>query len=136
MAKYIEKSTMKQYIKNFCQGLIADNRRFDPVDDCALLCDVVNFAPAADVVEVKHGYWEKSTDNGTEMHQCSVCGARVVKGVYEYENPNKYCYHCGAKMEQILRIVDDGVKDVTTPELIKRYNHYFDNGYIDDDTEE
>lgn len=52
MAKYIEKSMMKQYIKNFCQGLIADNRRFDPVDDCTLLCDVVNFAPAADVVEV------------------------------------------------------------------------------------
>lgn len=52
MAKYIEKLMMKQYIKNFCQGLIEDNRRFDPVDDCALLCDVVNFAPAADVVEV------------------------------------------------------------------------------------
>ena len=52
MSKYIEKSTMKQYIRNFCKGLIADNRRFDPVDDCMLLCDVVNFAPAADVVEV------------------------------------------------------------------------------------
>ena len=52
MAKYIEKSMMKQYIKNFCQGLIEDNRRFDPVDDCTLLCDVVNFAPSANVVEV------------------------------------------------------------------------------------
>ena len=52
MSKYIEKSTMKQYIRNFCKGLITDNRRFDPVHDCTLLCDVVNFAPAADVVEV------------------------------------------------------------------------------------
>jgi len=32
------------------------------------------------------------------MRGCSACGARVVKGLYEYENPNLYCYHCGAKM--------------------------------------
>lgn len=52
MSKYIDKTTMKQYIRNFRKGSISDNRRFDPVDDCTLLCDVVNFAPAADVVEV------------------------------------------------------------------------------------
>ncbi|MBR2502717.1 MAG: hypothetical protein IKB62_01185 [Oscillospiraceae bacterium] len=60
---------------------------------------IVDTLPAADVVEVKHGHWGKSFDNGAQMHECSVCGARVVKGVYEYENPNKYCYRCGAKMD-------------------------------------
>ena len=100
MAEHLEKSKIKQYIKDFCKGLISDDRQFDPVDDAILLCQMIDFAPAADVVEVKHGYWGKSFDNGAPMHECSVCGARVVKGVYEYENPNKYCYHCGAKMDQ------------------------------------
>lgn len=56
-------------------------------------------APTVDAVEVVHGHWEKTIDNCTVMHKCSVCGARVVKGFYEYENPNRYCYHCGAKMD-------------------------------------
>ena len=55
--------------------------------------------PTVDAVEVVHGRWLISIDNECEMHKCSVCGARVVKGLYEYENPNKYCYHCGAKMD-------------------------------------
>lgn len=50
-------------------------------------------------LSVAHGHWEESIDNGTTMHVCSVCGARVVKGLYEYDNPNLYCYHCGAKMD-------------------------------------
>lgn len=56
-------------------------------------------APTVDAMEVVHGRWEESIDCGTQMHRCSVCGARVVKGLYEYENPNLYCYHCGAKMD-------------------------------------
>ena len=56
--------------------------------------------PAADVAPVRHGRWIDRIDNDTPMHECSVCGARVVKGLYEYENPNRYCYHCGAKMEE------------------------------------
>lgn len=55
--------------------------------------------PTVDAVPVVHGHWEKTIDNCTVMHKCSVCGARVVKGFYEYENPNRYCYHCGAKMD-------------------------------------
>jgi len=50
-------------------------------------------------VEAAQGQWIDRIDNDTDMHECSVCGARVVKGLYEYENPNRYCYHCGAKMD-------------------------------------
>lgn len=60
---------------------------------------MVSTAHTVDAVEVVHGRWQKSIDNECEMHKCSVCGARVVKGFYEYENPNLYCYHCGAKMD-------------------------------------
>ena len=52
MAEYLEKSKIKQYIKDFCKGLISDDRQFDPVDDAILLCQMIDFAPAADVVEV------------------------------------------------------------------------------------
>ena len=57
-------------------------------------------APTVDAVEVVHGRWIDRIDNDTPMHECSVCGARVVKGLYEYENQNLYCYHCGARMDK------------------------------------
>ena len=63
----------------------------------AIAC--VEQQPAATGAERQSGRWEKSIDNETVMHKCSVCGARVVKGLYEYENPNRFCYHCGAKMK-------------------------------------
>lgn len=47
----------------------------------------------------RHGRWIDRIDTDTPMHECSVCGARVVKGLYEYENPNLYCYRCGARMD-------------------------------------
>lgn len=54
---------------------------------------------SADVAPVRHGRWIDRIDTDTHMHECSVCGARVIKGLYEYENQNRYCYHCGAKMD-------------------------------------
>ena len=64
----------------------------------AVKCFVVQM-PTVDAVEVVHGQWIDRIDTETQMHECSVCGARVVKGLYEYDNPNRYCYHCGAKMD-------------------------------------
>ena len=68
----------------------------DPLDafDSAILN-----AATVDAREVVHGQWINRVDNSTDMHECSVCGARTVKGLYEYENPNLYCYHCGSKMD-------------------------------------
>ena len=66
---------------------------------CVAIKCFVEQMPTVDAVEVVHGRWLRSIDNECEMHECSVCGARVVKGLYEYDNPNIYCYHCGAKMD-------------------------------------
>ena len=60
---------------------------------------MLELLPATEVAAVRHGRWIDRIDTETPMHECSVCGARVVKGLYEYENPNRYCYHCGAKMD-------------------------------------
>ncbi|MGM9587411.1 MAG: hypothetical protein ACI3VA_08000 [Candidatus Limivicinus sp.] len=61
---------------------------------------VIAEAPTVDAVEVVRGHWIDRIDNDTPMHECSVCGARVAKGLYEYQNPNLYCYHCGARMDK------------------------------------
>jgi hypothetical protein len=50
---------------------------------------------APDVVEVKHGNWIFYNDgSGT----CSVCG-RHQKHIWDMCSWQKYCGHCGAKMD-------------------------------------
>ena len=50
--------------------------------------------PTADVVEVKHGEWKLHPDgSGT----CNHCG-RTQKAVWDYDNAQNFCGHCGADM--------------------------------------
>ena len=51
--------------------------------------------PTADVVEVKHGKWKLNKD-GSGI--CSECG-RTQKNVWDYDNSQNFCGHCGAKMD-------------------------------------
>lgn len=101
MAEHLEKPKIKQYIKDFCEGLISDDRQFDPVDDAILLCQMIDFAPAADVVGVKHGHW---LPMGMCI-KCSECGLTIYIGSYSkrtlehHGNAKKYCEKCGARMD-------------------------------------
>ena len=61
--------------------------------------------PAADVVEVKHGYWKVlifkgGRRSGQAEAKCSICGRDAVYQIteekWEFEN---YCPHCDAKMD-------------------------------------
>lgn len=59
--------------------------------------DLVERQPAADVVEVRHGYWDDC--------ECSVCG-KMHPSLYldewelEYRiKETPYCPNCGAKMD-------------------------------------
>ena len=83
MAEYLEKSKMKQYVKNFFTGLKVDGDKFDEEDCCETICQIIDFAPAADVVEIvrcmyckrsekRNGnryctYWQDTVD---PMHYC------------------------------------------------------------------
>ena len=59
------------------------------------LDEVLNDAPTADVVEVRHGRWTLHTDgSGT----CSECGT-TQKNVWDCDRWQNYCGHCGAKMD-------------------------------------
>lgn len=60
---------------------------------------IVDSQPAADVVEVKHGYWKRQ--KGRPEAICSECGREVVYQTIDnkwwFEN---YCPHCGADMRK------------------------------------
>lgn len=58
--------------------------------------------PAADVVEVKHGYWIKFVDEcDCEYIECSCCGSDFYDGDNDtYDILPRYCSECGAKMNK------------------------------------
>ena len=56
-----------------------------------------DFKNKADYAEVKHGEWKLHPDgSGT----CSCCN-RTQKFVWDYDNAQNFCGHCGAKMSEI-----------------------------------
>jgi DNA-directed RNA polymerase subunit RPC12/RpoP len=61
------------------------------VGGCVL--ELKECVPTADVVEVRHGEWVKTTY--PEVHRCSHCNkpSNTSKGM------PKYCPNCGAKMD-------------------------------------
>ena len=74
-------------------------------DEKILAIRRINSIPAADVAEVRHGYWIKDDETGEPI--CSVCHSgkptrAVCSSVVEHTLSNheiRYCYYCGAKMD-------------------------------------
>lgn len=59
-----------------------------------LLSDIEN-APTVEAAPVRHGRWINMKNGNAN---CSVCGRHVV-GVYDDDNADKYCRHCGSRMD-------------------------------------
>ena len=61
----------------------------------------VGFGEQADVVKVKHGYWEfKPSGHYSHVGSfCSVCGKKSGIGGIRENQLNPYCPNCGAKMD-------------------------------------
>lgn len=63
-------------------------------------CKDCKYSTKEDVAETveppKHGHWiYKKRGNA----QCSCCG-RYIRDVYDDDNEDRYCRHCGAKMDE------------------------------------
>ena len=58
--------------------------------------DKIKSIPAADVVEVRHGRWEK---HGSKW-QCTGCKVLMSIDGTPQENLLYYCPNCGAKMDK------------------------------------
>lgn len=68
----------------------------------------IKHLPTADVVEVRHGEWERSDEYEEQygyLYKCSVCGVLCFL--------DKYCPNCGAKMDGAT---DNNVGDKMTRE--------------------
>lgn len=62
-------------------------------------CFIKCFKPTADVVEVKHGRWERDS-HWQYDYVCSICSDYAPEGQYgNHDNLTDYCPNCGAKME-------------------------------------
>ena len=58
----------------------------------------VRVEPAADVVEVRHGWWVRKEDGCCYWYECSECGGKPAKTQYGDDDYSYYCPNCGAKM--------------------------------------
>jgi hypothetical protein len=64
------------------------------------LLGCIEDTPTADIVEVKHGYWQDKFNRNRMVSQsfCSVCGKHSGIGGIESNRHKPYCPNCGAKM--------------------------------------
>ena len=119
MAEYIERESAIKKLNNIATDYIKDNSI-----QCSIAAgtvidirdNVIMKAPAADVVEVIHAYWEK--DSVTGVMRCSNCrmpppGDAELEDFYE----SPYCQSCGAKMN--AADINVGCKN-SLPETVKQ----------------
>lgn len=76
----------------------SDNEDFD--NGVKFILEKLDAIPAADVVEVRHGEWERVRHLNVAVnpyqHTCGLCG----KSYFDHNKFNyPYCPNCGAKMD-------------------------------------
>lgn len=95
MKEYIERKEVRQKIRTWIKR--AEEREEYAAAECFEDClYLLNDAPAADVVEVRHGRWRLNR-NGSGT--CSECGM-TQNDVWDFDNWQRYCGCCGAKMDK------------------------------------
>lgn len=83
---------MEEYISR--KETLENLKKFAPEHITPLIEQLVMKQPAADVVEVKHGYWKKFEI--PHMMRCSECG---VSDLDIHRKKFAFCPYCGAKMD-------------------------------------
>ena len=90
----------KEYIE---RGALLDQMMFEMVGTGVQgrTMDVIRYAPAADVVEVRHGEWIIKTDDyDNEYMMCSCCKDEFYPvDADTVDSTTNYCPNCGAKMD-------------------------------------
>lgn len=87
--EYIEREPIIQFIEH---GLNEKNFGYDAIE----ILGEIQFAPAADVAPVKHGYWSHL---GGDEFCCTNCG-HIVTTDGSWEHPwQNFCPNCGARMD-------------------------------------
>lgn len=87
---YIEREPVIQFIEH---GLNEKNFGYDAIE----ILGEIQFAPASDVMPVKHGHWRKEDLGIVAIWRCSNC--RSMYDFYLAKPAYKYCPNCGACMD-------------------------------------
>ena len=94
MKEYIEREAVEEFIQD---GLNNPDKDKAFGHDAIEILAGIHFMLAADVAPVRHGRWLKRS-NGTPY--CSVCGANERDTYEAVVRECRYCYSCGAKMDE------------------------------------
>lgn len=93
MSMYIDADTLVKRLKHSPLFLGTNMQFKDGV------IDLVKRQPTADVVEVRHGYWEQNPFFKS-IYYCSECGRHIEDGSNTNDPTEHFPYcHCGAKMD-------------------------------------
>ena len=98
---YIERS----YLTEQFEDLLHDDNIMNPVMKVLDALEIIDTAPTADVVEVKHGKWKQVQGeignpfnnqivDTIDLFVCSVCGEH-----FDVSEARNFCSNCGAKMD-------------------------------------
>lgn len=97
--EYIEREKFKNILESKAEMAFGTSKAF-----FYSVVKMLELIPAANVVEVKHGYWkeghyEGGLLDGVNFDKCNICGyERLIEDV-KYKTTYKYCPNCGAKMD-------------------------------------
>ena len=96
MARYVDADLLKDEILSNAVRL---NHPKDLCTETTIF--LIDVAPTADVVEVKHGEWEFRYEGTYHRCRCycSVCGKHSGIGGIKENQLKPYCPNCGAKMD-------------------------------------
>lgn len=116
MGRYIDADKFVSYYRNLyckkCKRRKNSNGKFvykigAVVCSACEINDVLNDVedyPSADVKELKHGKWIKKSDDSVVCSECGFFDSYIDEygdGTFtEYKDENRFCRHCGAKMER------------------------------------
>lgn len=102
MARYIDADVLRIEMEDLYEHHI-EMRNFSADGAVADCLTMLNNAPTADVVEVKHGEWKNVVVyNDTCIATCSNCRQQIVErecNATAFKLENEFCRKCGAKMD-------------------------------------
>ena len=104
MPEYIKKEAVINFIEN---GLNNPDKTKSFGHDAIEIMAEVQYMPAADVVEVRHGEWIETQEplgwRDVDCIECSVCHESWImdedSSIDDYECMWHHCPNCGARMD-------------------------------------
>lgn len=99
MSEHIEREALQKLFNEVSTSLLCKKELAKDTEHMIraflMVTEMIQDAPAADVVPVVHGRWEYiGTDKNGHVYRCTNCAGRIG---LDYETA--YCPNCGAKMD-------------------------------------